>query len=107
MERPRTWLSYHPVSCAPTVGQKPKKTLPKTAKQAETKRQFSQNGKRAEVSPVSDSRSEIMKAIADPDYNKSGYADDDGIIRIGSSFKDVWEWLDEQVESTYSSSLVK
>lgn len=52
------------------------------------------------------SRSEIMKAIAEPDYNKSGYADDDGIIRIGSGFKDIWEWLDEQVESTYSSSLL-
>lgn len=54
-----------------------------------------------------DGRLEIAKALADPDYDKSSYADDDGIIRIGRGFKDVWEWLYEQIESTWASSLLQ
>lgn len=53
-----------------------------------------------------DGRKAEVLAMTDIDYCRTSFADDDGIIRLEKAFKDVWEWIDERMESGYSSSLV-
>lgn len=41
----------------------------------------------------------------DEEFVITTFADDDGIVRLSSTFKDIWDWLDEFVISSYASYL--
>lgn len=60
----------------------------------------------AELEERRDDRKSIIEGMTDAEANRTSYADDDGVIRIEPQYGNIWHWLDERMESSYSSWLL-